>query len=380
MEDKTNWTGVEAFTVSVEEFDALGEGTESAHEFSSEYRRKKEKMLKAYQRRVCRSAWSGWAKAAAVFLLALSTPAIVSVASGSGFFSRIWGTSGKENVESHEEVVEDAEKGTSYTVTYPKREYTDEGLAKAEELIGDGVSFKPVVKEIGDTRLTVLGAAYDGNAAVVDFTLEREGGAAGILYGQLYNESKGAWFTEDASFRLVFQDCSENIFVDLEKSTEEMLICYAYLVTDLPDHPAGIRMEIYRKQDGETDEELCADTVLIPVSGQAKVKQYVNGDGGVLGLSPMSMDIDCKVGLGLDEEQVYDPWYLYYAAVNYKDGSVYVVQEHGVEGLHSCEVDIDNTGYACGTQDGHMVFVFNRLVDIGEVESVVVNETVYVLK
>ena len=179
MEDKTNWTGVEAFTVSVEEFDALGEGTESAHEFSSGYRRKKEKMLKAYQRRVCRSAWGGWAKAAAVFLLALSTPAIVSVASGSGFFGRIWGTSGKENVESHEEVVEDAEKGTSYTVTYPKREYTDEGLAKAEELMGEGVSFNSVVKEIGDTRLTVLGAAYDGNAAVVDFTLEREGGAAG---------------------------------------------------------------------------------------------------------------------------------------------------------------------------------------------------------
>lgn len=376
MEDRTNLAGVEAFTVSVEEFDALGEETEGAHEFSSEYRRKKEKMLKAYQRRVCRSAWSGWAKAAAVFLLALSTPVIVSAASGSGFFSRIWGTSGKENVEPHEEVVEDAEKGISYTITYPKREYTNEGLAKAEELMGDGVSFNPVIKEIGDTRLTVLGAAYDGNAAVVDFTLEREGGVKGVLYGQLYNESKGAWFTEDAPFRLIFKDCSEAIFVDLEKSTEEMLTCYAYLVTDLPGQPAGISMEIYQKQD----EELCTDTVLIPVSGQAEVKQYVNGDGGMLGLSPMSMDIDCKVGLGLDEEQAYDPWYLYYAAVNYKDGSVYVVQEHGVEGLHSCEVDIDNTSYACGMEDGHMVFVFNRLVDIGEVEAVVVNETVYVLK
>ena len=82
----------------------------------------------------------------------------------------------------------------------------------------------------------------------------------------------------------------------------------------------------------------------------------------------------------LSQEQAYDPWYVYYAAVNYKDGKVYVVHEHGIEGLHSCEVDIDNTSYACGTQDNHMVFVFNRLVDNGDVESVVVNKTVYELK
>ena len=56
-----------------------------------------------------------------------------------------------------------------------------------------------------------------------------------------------------------------------------------------------------------------------------------------------------------------------------------MVHEHGIEDLHSCQVDIDNTGYACGAEDNHMVFVFNRLVDIGEVESVVVNETVYTL-
>lgn len=377
MEDKIRGTGGEEFTVSVEEFDAL----EGMHEFSGKYEKKKKRMLKAYQRRVCQSVWpAGWVKAAAMFLLAISTPVIMSVASGSEFFGRIWGTLGRENIESHEEILQDEEKGTSFLVTYPKREYTDEGLEKAEELMGEGVSYKSLVKEIGDTRLTVLGAAYDGNAAVVEFTLEREGGITGVLYGQLYNESKGAWFTEDAPFRLSFKDCSENIFVDLDKSTKEMLYCYAYLVTDLSDQRAGIPMEIYRRQDEGTDGEQQTDTVLIPIQGQAEKKQYVNEDGGILGLSPMSMDIDCKVGLGLSQEQAYDPWYVYYAAVNYKDGRVYVVHEHGIEGLHSCEVDIDNTSYACGTQDNHMVFVFNRLVDTGDVESVVVNKTVYELK
>ncbi len=377
MEDKIRGTGGEEFTVSVEEFDAL----EGMHEFSGKYEKKKKRMLKAYQRRVCQSVWpAGWVKAAAMFLLAISTPVIMSVASGSEFFGRIWGTLGRENIESHEEILQDEEKGTSFLVTYPKREYTDEGLEKAEELMGEGVSYKSLVKEIGDTRLTVLGAAYDGKAAVVEFTLEREGGIKGVLYGQLYNESKGAWFTEDAPFRLSFKDCSENIFVDLDKSTKEMLYCYAYLVTDLSDQRAGIPMEIYRRQDEGTDGEQQTDTVLIPIQGQAEKKQYVNADGGILDLSPMSMDIDCKVGLGLSQEQAYDPWYVYYAAVNYKDGKVYVVHEHGIEGLHSCEVDIDNTSYACGTQDNHMVFVFNRLVDNGDVESVVVNKTVYELK
>lgn len=379
MEEKMDEAGREYFEISVEEFDAPDGGAEGIHEFSKEYKQKKERMLKDYRRKVYQPVWGRWARAAAVFILVVLTPAIVSAASGSAFFGRLWGTSGKDNVKSHEETLYDEEKGTSCTVIYPQREYTDEGIERGEELLGNGVSYQPVVKEIGDTRLTVSGAAYDGNAAVVEFTLEREGGVKGVLYGQLYNESKGAWFTEDAPFRLVFRDCSENIFVDLDKSTEDMLYCYAYLVTDLPEQAAELQVEIYRKQ-GENDAETKTDSLVIPIQGEARKEEYVNADGGRVMLSPMSMDVDCNTGLGLSKEQVYDPWYIYYAAINYKDGSVYVVHEHGVEELHSCEVEIDNTAYTCGTQEAHLMFVFNRLVDVGDVKSVVVNETVYTLK
>lgn len=379
MKEKMDEAGREDFKISVEEFDMPDGGAEGEHEFSREYKQKRERMLKAYRKKVYQPVWAGWAKAAAAFLLVVLTPVIVSAAAGSEFFGRLWGTSGKDNVKSHEEALYDEEKGTSCTVVYPQREYTDEGTEKGEELLGNGVSYQPVVKEIGDTRLTVSGAAYDGNAAVVEFTLEREGGVKGVLYGQLYNESKGAWFTEDAPFRLVFRDCSENIFVDLDKSTEDMLYCYAYLVTDLPDQAAELQVEIYRKQE-ENGEEMQTDSLVIPIQGEAEKEEYVNADGGRVSLSPMSMDIDCNIGLGLSKEQVYDPWYIYYSAINYKDGSVYVVHEHEVEGLHSCEVEIDNTAYACGTQEAHMMFVFNRLVDTGEVKSVVINETVYTLK
>ncbi|MDE6974809.1 MAG: hypothetical protein K2P38_17235, partial [Lachnospiraceae bacterium] len=62
-------------------------------------------------------------------------------------------------------------------------------------------------------------------------------------------------------------------------------------------------MEIYQRQDEGRDEEGQTDTVLIPIRGQAEKKQYVNKNGGIVGISPMSMDIDRNVGLGLNKEQ-----------------------------------------------------------------------------
>lgn len=40
-------------------------------------------------------------------------------------------------------------------------------------------------------------------------------------------------------------------------------------------------------------------------------------------------------------------------------------------------MEIDNTGYTCGSAEGNLIFVFNRLVDVGNVESIIINETVY---
>lgn len=375
MGEKAEGTDRDMFEFSVEEFESL-EGT---HEFSEKYLRKKKKMLGKYRRNVCQSGRSGWIRAAAVLFLVMGAPVIVRAASGSEFFYRVWGAWGKENIASHEEVVYDERKGTSVTVTYPEREYTNEGLERAEELTGGAVSCQPLVKEIGDTRLSVLGAAYDGSAAVVELTLEREGGVKGLLYGQLYNESKGAWFTQEAPFRISFADCSENIWVDLERSTEEKIYCYCYLVTRRPAGTEGLTLEIYENRDDEESGESLSDTIFIPVQKEMEKREYVNGQGGTAVVSPMSLNVDCNRGLGLTGEQVYDPWHIYYVAVQYKDGNVYVVHEHEIAGVHSSGRETDNTGYACQTEDNHLVFVFNRLVDIRNVEAVVINETVYTL-
>lgn len=376
MEERAGEAGREDFCISMEEFDI----PESRHTFSGAYRRKKKRMLRAYRRRVCQPVRYGWRKAAAVVLLVLAVPGIARAASESGFFWRVWGTHNRETIESHEEVLYDAEKGTSCIVVYPRREYTDKGLEKAEELLGDAVSCNPLVRELGDIRLTVVTAVYDGSVAVVEFTLEGVQEVREVICGQLYNESKGAWFTEDAPFRFSFTDCSEMIYVDPDQSTDEILYCCAYLVTGLPEDAKELTMEIYRRQEGGADAEIWTDPLVIPVYGKPERREYVNAEGGTVSISPMSVDVDCNIGLGLTAEQRYDPWYIYYVAVRDKDGDVYIVHEHEIKGIHHCETDIDNTGYTCGTTDNHLVFAFNRLVDMETVESIVVNETMYVLK
>ncbi len=373
MEEKIRQTGREDFNISVQEFDALQE----PHAFSQTYQKNKKRMLKKYRLEVYRSVWSGWAKGAAVFFLAVLTPAIISVAAKGEFWGRIWGTLGRENIEPHDEILYEEKKGTICTVTYPKREFTDEGLDQAEALLGDAISLTPLSRQIGDTTLTVLAAVYDGNAAVVEFTLKGEG-VRGLVFDRLSNESKGAWFGEDAPFSLSFAGCSENIYVDMEKSTEEMVYCYTYLSASLPKQEApGLTLEICRNTDNETEGTVKTDSLFIPVREELEKMEYVNAREGSVHISPISMDVDCNVGLGLTPEESYDPWNIYYAAIRYRDGTVYVVYEHGMDGIHPCEADVDNTGYVCGTLENHLVFVFNRLVDMENVECILVNEEVY---
>lgn len=377
MKQGADYMKQEMFDISIDEFDAL-DGT---HAFSEEYKKKKKEMLRGYRKSVYRAEHGNYRRAVvAAAVVILSTPVIVRAAAGSEFISRIWGTSGKENIDSHDETIYDEEKDVTYTVTYPKREYEDMEPDRAEELIGDFISRETVVKELGDTRLTILTAVNDGNAAVVEFTLEKEGGVDMLTYSQLDNESKGAWFTEQSPFYFQFAGCNENIFVDMNKSTRDLLYCYDYMVMDTQEQMTDkLVLEIVQYLDAGENEEMegIRDTLLVPLNQEVKKTEYVNAGGGTISISPLSMKIDVNMGLGLSEDEAYDPWNIYYVAVNYSDETSYVVHEHDIEGVHSCDVEIENNSYACGDLENHLVYVFNRLVDIEKVESITVNETVY---
>jgi len=95
-----------------------------------------------------------------------------------------------------------------------------------------------------------------------------------------------------------------------------------------------------------------------------------------------------KTGLGLEGDEAGDPGNIYYVNIQYKDGSSYLVMddvdysytEDGTEILlNNPDVIVDNTSYACGTLGHELILEFNRLVSIGMIDTITVNEVAYKL-
>jgi hypothetical protein len=130
----------------------------------------------------------------------------------------------------------------------------------------------------------------------------------------------------------------------------------------------------------ELEAETKSSTINIPISENVASAALKNADGGVVEVSPLSIKIDMNTGLGLTESEAYDPYSCYYVSINYKDGTNYIVSEHEKSGKHSCDVEIDNSSYACGSLNNELTYVFNRLVDTSQIESVTVNDVEYTLQ
>lgn len=392
MKQKEQFTELYIPDISLEDFDLI----EEQHDFSEQYQKNKKKILKEYKKSVVSAVRSRYIKAAIATLIFISaSPFVVNAATNGELFNRIWGNKGKNSIETHDELLYDEDK--SYTVTYPEREYVEADEEKAQELIGKNVSYETIIEEIDDTTLTILSAVYDGNAAVVEFTLEREGGVNALNYSQLDNEGKGAWFSDEATIWFGFVDCGESIFVDLEKSTEDLLYCYDYIGFDntrsslkleIKEYPCT-RGEMEAEEDDEKFDEIVASTktrsVKIPLQETVSSCEFVNMDGGIILASPISMTIDMKTGLGLSG---CNPGEVYYVAVNYKDGSQYLVMEkeyynYSEDGtgelVHEADIQIDNTSYGLGRLDGCFLLVFNRLVDTKQIDTIIVNNTTYTI-
>jgi len=392
MEKKDNYVNQKLFDISIEDFDAL----DGVHEFSDKYKNNKEKLLKEYHKSVYKHPVKKYKKAAvaAAVLLIVSAPVITNAATGGEFFNRIWGSEGKAGYgEPYSEYVHDDEKGTSYKITYPKSEYEDIAPEKAEKLIGDNLSYNPVDVEIGDTKLSIMSFVHDGNAAVAEFTLEKKGGVDALDYNKSYNRSKGADFSGKADFYFSFDEYAGKIFVDIDKSSKDKLYCYYYMTSwdsynkdnvtlniekypctrDELDAVDDIKFKEYMNQSEK-------NVISVPVKSKADKTVFTSKKNGTAEVSPLSIKVDMKKGLGLSKEKVHDPYNAYYVSINYKSGKKYIVHEHGIDGIHQCNTEIDNANYVCGDTDDNITFVFNRLVDTDNIQSVTVNKTEYTLK
>ena len=375
------------FDISIEEFDAPGE----THEFSERYKKTRERNKQKYL--YSRPQWQRITSIAAAAALFIATPFVVNAATDGELFERIWGILGKKDVEAHQELVYEAEKDSSYYIAYPARDYAELDPETAKALIGDCVQELSLSQEVDGTTITLLSAVRDNNSAVIALTHEKEGGVDILDYSQLDNEAKGAWFSEKSTF-LFNIGYGGNLYVDLDKSTDDKLYCYDYVPLNTFG-TGSLRMEIeqYPCTLGERDALLAEEygseqaqavengkkttELRIPCEKRLGSTAFTNAGGGQIEMSPISMNIDMNTGLGLTPGQAYDPYSAYKIVITYRDGSTYTVLEHEYPDVYACDEYIDNTSYSCGSLDNEFLLIFNRLVDPEDVVSVTVNGIEY---
>jgi hypothetical protein len=343
--------------------------------------------------------------------LIAAVPATVYAATDGEIFQRLWGNSGRQTVESHEEIVIDDAKvdedgnPSERVDTYPKVEYVEADPVKAEELIGENISTEPVSVTVNGTTITVNSITHDGIGIVVDYTIEKEGGVDILNYSQLDNEAKGAWLNENQTFRYDFYGGAGKTYVNLEKSTPDKLYCTDYITdasmwnavgaenTDNTDTGLVLSLVEYEKSMTALYEEnpdvdidcFIKDekSVTIPFSKKIETSTFTNSDGGSIEISPIAMRLNNCTGL-LEEEldegcECVD--FITNIEITYKDGSTYLVENRidpSDPDADTEETEVASYAYTCGAGE-QLYTLFNRLVDVENIEKITINNTDYTL-
>ena len=346
--------------------------------------------------------------AAVAAIVCLAVPSAVYASVKAGFFEGMFGNTTKKSWDVvHKEV--DNGKGGTTAVDIPSKEFVAVDEEKANEQIGKWVMDEPLVKQLGEHTLTIESFVYDSSGAVMYYTLGRKGGVTALRGDEDTNMAKGAVFTDEADFRFDVQ-CGmpedenfiftgENTYVDMEKSTNELLYCTSYMlwsdnlkagdipklvITKYPDKLKEIE-KLLPDVNGLSEEEMKdeslwkeyneamakAETEITDLSGKGQVpdKTIDMGANGCLVYSPISIRVDMSKGMGLSEDEAQDPYYMKHMEIKYKDGSSYVVSDS--------EELIENSGYVLGLTGGVGAWyktVFNRLVDTDEIAEIIVND------
>lgn len=315
--------------------------------------------------------------AAAALALCIVLPAAAYASAKTGFFQAMFGNATKPSNEVLQKEV-DTGKGTTTTVTLPSKEYVPVDETEAEELIGKWVMDKPIVKAIGSHTLTIQNFAYDRNGALLYFTLEREGGVTALAGNEDTNRTKGAFFTEEADFFFTCEtengvDGPSNIYIDTIKSTADKMYGSAYILwadtLEDGDIPC-LALSTYPGPRKDLTEDTDFTTEKIPLTDKDPIPtEVIDLDGqAYLEYSPISMTIDMARDLGLSAEEAADPYNLKYLAIQYTDGSRYVISD--------VENNIANDGYALGSGIYYKT-MFNRLVDTASIKEILVNDVTF---
>ena len=314
--------------------------------------------------------------AAAIAVVCLFVPGVVYASSRAEFFQAMFGNETRESNGVLEREVDTGKKGkdAKVTVTLPSREYVPVDEEQAQKAIGAYVSEEPIVRKIGSHTLTISSFVYDRNGAMMYFTLEREGGVTALAGDEETNLTKGAYFTDDTDFYFSCETkngafAGENTYIDMKKSTDDKLYCYSYILWNEPLKDGDVpelmlqtfpcaRRELTEKTKTETERIRLTDKEPVPV------KKIDMGEKGYAEYSPITLSVDMAKGMGLSKEEAEDPYYLESIEIVYKDKESYVVCDK--------EKNAENSSYQLGAGTYYKT-VFNRLVDVDEIEKIMVN-------
>lgn len=333
------------------------------------------------------------AAAAAVIVLSGTTAMAAYLTTHTDFMDHLFGKGGRQSQEAVEKTVDNG-KGSDTTVTVPSKEYVNVDGELAETLVEPYMQDLNLVRQIGDYTLTVLNNVTDGNAGCISYTLECKDGVRAIEGTEELNEAKGAYFTDERDFYFYLEDGNHNAIaektvIDLEKSTETCYYLYSSYVCTNPADSLILHLEQYDQMLSELPEDAEEEikTVMeedIPIqTTQMPLTEVSNPENGErqFAYSSIALSLSLSNGFGLDAyvntaggASFVDPYYVKYIALEYADGTTYVVEDQ--------ENAVDNTNYVCaglGEDQDVMTLVFNRMVDWSKVKKLIVNEKEFVI-
>lgn len=229
------------------------------------------------------------------------------------------------------------------------------------ELAGEDVA--PYVSDVGKSIscqgdvLTVEAHLYDSatNCGIIYYTLENPDGVRGY---RLQSDGEVWWPGVE---RVVMRGCHGKNYI-IEEETTETCLSVAHYYCDVYE-------EYIEACFGAHDKGL-----MLPLTDGGGMEAITLANGQIA-VSPIAMRVtmtDMEFLHHRDDGSYTPDWenQIDYVAIRYQDGTEYVLQSE--------EPYLDNTMYVLITNDSSVVsYDFNRLIDIDQVESVIINDVEY---
>lgn len=334
--------------------------------------------------------WSRGAKAAAaaavVCVLSVSGVSAAYLAENTDFFESVFGNSGKENREQYDKNIPDG-KGGEVQITVPEVEYApveEEAAAETEEYMAT----EPVVLQKGEYTIELLGVLTDGQGVCYEYALTVPEGTNPVKDEDPNNyifkglnldtgftvmlESESSNYEEQRKKNISRNFAAGKLYLDEEKSSGNRYVFYETGIWFFSIGAAGDIENIYLTatseeyiDHGNGDIETIEHKDEAAVEAELLPLQTISVGDSTIKYSQISMNIDGKLILGSNEGGCAID-YCEKIALIYKDGTEYTVYQHG-------ENEVNNSGYIAGTLENDVALTFNRLVNWGNVEKIVIN-------